>query len=198
MDDEQPQPERAPPPQRRPGRRHRWDAAGTVIASLVGLLALLVSGYTAYVERQQVRAEVWPYLYVAYQDPQRQLTVFNKGVGPAIVRSATVTVDGKPEPDWDHVFADLGLDRQRSGFQQSTLVGSVLSPGEALDLMILPDEPQYREFRKAMDAHVLLDICYCSSLGDCWKFEDSHHPRKPTVHETDTCAGPSSAGIFRD
>ncbi len=35
----------------------RYDA---VIATLVGFLALCVSGYTAYMQRQQVRAAVWP------------------------------------------------------------------------------------------------------------------------------------------
>jgi len=48
--------------------RQHWDVLGVVIASLIGLLALLVSGYNAYVERQQVRAEVWPYLALAHQD----------------------------------------------------------------------------------------------------------------------------------
>ena len=33
-----------------------------VIATIVGLLALCVSGYTAYMQRQQVRAAVWPIL----------------------------------------------------------------------------------------------------------------------------------------
>ncbi len=34
----------------------RYDA---IIATLVGFLALCVSGYTAYMQRQQVRAIVW-------------------------------------------------------------------------------------------------------------------------------------------
>ncbi|PYI74927.1 MAG: hypothetical protein DMF04_11625 [Verrucomicrobia bacterium] len=37
----------------------RYDA---VIATLVGFCALCVSGYTAYMQRQQVRAAVWPIL----------------------------------------------------------------------------------------------------------------------------------------
>ncbi len=34
----------------------RYDA---IVATLVGFLALCVSGYTAYMQRQQVRAIVW-------------------------------------------------------------------------------------------------------------------------------------------
>jgi hypothetical protein len=37
----------------------RYDA---VIATLVGFCVLCVSGYTAWVQRQQVRAAVWPIL----------------------------------------------------------------------------------------------------------------------------------------
>jgi len=33
-----------------------------VIATIVGFLALCVSGYTAYMQRQQVRAATWPIL----------------------------------------------------------------------------------------------------------------------------------------
>ena len=32
-------------------RRIRWDALAAVIAALVGLLALIVAGYTAYIQR---------------------------------------------------------------------------------------------------------------------------------------------------
>jgi hypothetical protein len=35
-----------------------WDAYAAVIASFIGLLALSVSGYTAYVQRQQLRGAV--------------------------------------------------------------------------------------------------------------------------------------------
>src|SRR5207249_10979872 len=49
----------AMPEQRETRGASRYDA---VIATLVGFLALCVSGYTAYMQRQQVRAAVWPIL----------------------------------------------------------------------------------------------------------------------------------------
>src|SRR5574337_1403716 len=77
------------PPEQR-DHRHRWDALGVIIASLVGLLALVVAGYTAYIQREQVRAQVWPYLISGNNDLAQALTISNKGVGPAIVRSVQV------------------------------------------------------------------------------------------------------------
>jgi len=48
-----------------PEEQHRkWSVSRyeTVIATLVGFLALSISSYTAYMQRQQVRASVWPIL----------------------------------------------------------------------------------------------------------------------------------------
>src|SRR3569832_1502017 len=90
-------------------QRRDWDAFAAVIAALIGLLALCVSGYTAYLQRQQVRAQVWPYLEPGMSGNKRELIVFNKGVGPAIVEGVQVFVDGKPQHNWSEVFSALGL-----------------------------------------------------------------------------------------
>src|SRR5437660_7763400 len=76
----------------------RYDA---VIATLVGFLALCVSGYTAYMQRQQVRAAVWPILeFYSSNAPDIHFTLANKGVGPAIIRHVMVKVDGQPVKTW--------------------------------------------------------------------------------------------------
>src|SRR3954467_8259149 len=89
--------------------RRNWDGVAAVIAAFVGLLALCVSGYTAYLQRQQVRAQVWPYLESGISSSKRSVTLFNKGVGPAIIGSVHVLVDGKPQRNWPAVFRALGL-----------------------------------------------------------------------------------------
>ena len=61
-----------------------------MIATLVGVCALSVAGYTAYVQRQQVRASVWPILeFEGSNTPDIHFTLSNKGVGPAIIRHVT-------------------------------------------------------------------------------------------------------------
>jgi len=76
----------------------RYDA---IIATLVGFCALCVSGYTAYMQRQQVRAAVWPILeYQTSNDPDIHFTLANKGVGPAIIRHVIVKVDGQSVKNW--------------------------------------------------------------------------------------------------
>src|SRR5438105_12627306 len=86
------------PEQRETRRASRYDA---VIATLVGFCALCVSGYTAYVQRQQVRAAVWPILqFDSSNAPDIHFTLANKGVGPAIIREVILKVDGQPVKNW--------------------------------------------------------------------------------------------------
>ena len=76
----------------------RYDA---IVATFVGFLALCVSGYTAYMQRQQVRAAVWPILqFDSSNAPDIHFTLANKGVGPAIIRDVILKVDGQPVKNW--------------------------------------------------------------------------------------------------
>jgi hypothetical protein len=145
----------------------RWDAAAAIIASLVGLLALIVAGYTAYIQRQQVSAQVWPYLMMADSDNSSEYMWFNKGVGPAQVKSVQAFVDGKLQRNWTSVFMSMRLAGMDYG--QSTLNGDVLSAGEKLDWLQFKDHRDFQAFREAAH-HTKLDfkVCYCSTLGDCW------------------------------
>lgn len=155
------------PTVKRLGREIRWDAAAAIIASLVGLLALVVAGYTAYIQRQQVRAQVWPYLMMADSDNSSEYMWFNKGVGPAQVKTVQAFVDGKPQRNWADVFRSMRLENLNYG--QSTLNGDVLSAGEKLDWLQFKEHGDFQRFREA--AHQMkLDfkVCYCSTLDDCW------------------------------
>lgn len=155
-----------------PARRRNWDALSAVIASLIGLLALCVSGYTAYIQRQQVRAQVWPWLFAGNDDNAQSIVVANKGVGPAIVRSAQMLVDGKPQPDWSHVLHALDLPPRN--FAQATLNPNVLSPGEEVQIIKFLDKDDYQRFKAAAINHLATNVCFCSTLRECWMYSDRH------------------------
>jgi hypothetical protein len=152
-------------------RERRWDAVAAIVASLIGFIALLVSGYTAYIQRQQVRAQVWPWLVAGNNDLEHSIEVLNKGAGPAIVRSAQVFVDGKPRRSWDDVLDALGIPRPRP-YQQSTINPNVLTPGETVTIIKFPDEDLWKRFRAAATDRIAMKICFCSSLDDCWLYSD--------------------------
>lgn len=163
----EPQPDQTPsaPIIRKLGREIRWDAAAAIVASLVGLLALLVAGYTAYIQRQQVRAQVWPWLLGGFSGGNHELIWINKGVGPAIIRNVEVSVSGKPQADWEMVFHSLGI--QPPKFFQSTLNDNVISAGEKVDWLQFQNKTDYDQF-KLLEPRLHVKVCYCSTLGDCW------------------------------
>jgi hypothetical protein len=147
-----------------------WDAYAAVIASFIGLLALAVSGYTAYVQRQQLRAQVWPRVQLAYSGVELTFKALNQGTGPARITAMRVAVGGVPVRTWTDVERAAGYDRK--GLTSSWLTRAVLSPGnDFIVIRSLDDEESRARFRELLPGgkHVLsITVCYCSVLDDCW------------------------------
>jgi hypothetical protein len=148
----------------------------TAVATLVGVLALVVSAYTAHVQRQQVRAQVWPALeYWTSNSPEISLAVGNKGVGPALVKHVLVTVDGAPVQTWEQALKKL-LGPGDWSYSQSTIGARVVSPGETIPILTPqgPDgalHPAKEGLGARMNAarfRVGVEICFCSTLEECW------------------------------
>jgi hypothetical protein len=119
------------PEEKETRRASRYDA---IIATFVGFLALCVSGYTAYMQRQQVRAAVWPILEFGYSNhPDIHFTLANKGVGPAIIRHVVVKVDGQPVVDWVEALRKLVGSREPR-YSESDMSGRVLAADESLTI----------------------------------------------------------------
>src|SRR5262245_65835265 len=84
-------------PEEKETRTARYE---TFIATFIALLAVCVAGYTAYMQRQQVRAAVWPILEFDSSNGPIKFTLANKGVGPAIIKHVVVKVDEQPVKQW--------------------------------------------------------------------------------------------------
>jgi hypothetical protein len=192
------------------GQRN-WDGVAAIVAALIGFLALLVSGYTAYIQRQQVRAQVWPYLLIGYADFDRSIIVLNKGVGPAQIRSVQVLVDDKPQRNWEDAMKVLGVktdnDDEKNGsddkkntnadqYTRSTISGNVLSAGERIELIKAPDAERYERFRLAAQKRVKISICYCSTLGECWVRD--RKAREQGVAQVEVCPAWPTDQLFKD
>ena len=177
-------------------RRPTWDGVAALIAALIGVIALLVSGYTAYIQRQQVRAQVWPHLLVGNYDPEHAIGVLNKGVGPAIVRSVRVFIDGKPQRTWKTAFEALGLPSR--GLTISTISNNVISAGERVVALTVKDEASYGNFRDELGRRFGIEICYCSTLGECWTYSDRTGGERASDRAIDHCPRPDGAEAFID
>lgn len=156
------------------GRRRRdWDALAAVIASFIGLLALVVSGYTAYVQREQLRAQVWPrlQLYSSNVDSSMGHFITNQGTGPATVIAMRVLVDGVPATTWQDVRTAVGYTRGE-GFITSTISYAVIPAGKDIAFAKPFDDDQSRaKFNELLlrGKHAIaVTLCYCSVLDECW------------------------------
>jgi hypothetical protein len=186
-----------PAPDNSETRRTRdWNGFAAIVATLVGLLALVVSGYTAHVQRQQVRAEVWPFLLIGNDDPRQAIEVLNKGVGPALVHGVQVWIDGRPQRSWDEALKTLGIPPH--GYQNSTLTQTVLSPGEQMTWIRIADPATYLRFRDAYRTRIGVEACFCSTLDDCWVYSRRMPGGGPTQHDVAQCPAPSAGGSFTD
>jgi hypothetical protein len=148
-----------------------WDAYAAVIASFIGILALAVSGYTAYVQRRQLRAQVWPRVELKYSNVNRSFYASNAGTGPARITAMRVTVDGAPVKTWDDVQKIAGFsDEER--LYRSHLSNAVLSPGKDF-IFIQPGDSEasrskFTELFPSRKHAISVIVCYCSVLDECW------------------------------
>lgn len=179
----------------------RYDA---VIATFVGLCALCVSGYTAHVQRQQVRAAVWPILEFDSGNGPIQFTLANKGVGPAIIKHVIVRVDDQPVKNWAEVFQKILGPGYHPG-EESDMSGHVLSAGESMKVFTPHDDanspvrfdrsnPVWVKLNTDR-SRVTVEICYSSTLGECWTLRAGGSTASSTA-ECRRCPA-SSASTFQ-
>jgi len=173
----------------------------TFIATFIALLAVSVAGYTAYMQRQQVRAAVWPILeFDSSNGPDIHFSLSNKGVGPAIIRHVIVKVDGQPVRNWNEVL-DKFLGTGKHRFSESDMSGHVLAPNESMTVFTPHDpdgnaltdrsNPLWVEMNKDR-GRLSVEICYSSTLGECWILRASGLAAGTTT-ETRHC--PTRSGI---
>jgi len=169
------------------------------VATFIALLAVCVAGYTAYMQRQQVRAAVWPILeFDTSNGPDIHFTVSNKGVGPALIRHVIVKVDGQPVRNWNEVL-DKFLGPGKHRYSESDITGHVFAAGESMDVFTPHDpegnaltdrsNPLWVEMNKDR-GRVSVEICYSSTLGECWTLRAASLTAGTTT-QTRRCPSPS-------
>jgi hypothetical protein len=184
----------------------------------IALAALLVSALTAGTLVYQTRvigaqyaATIWPYLSVGatYDLDGETIEITNDGVGPALIRSAKLSVDGKELSSWNDYIRVLASDPSlRGNFLQTRaafLRGS--GPREALSMSSIGPATTLRPgetdtlFRlalagtvsaEALHKHaVSMDFCYCSLNGSCWNLHavaGETNPDRQPVSQCETAA----------
>ena len=172
-----------------------------VIATIVGFLALCVSGYTAYMQRQQVRAAVWPILEFDSSNGPVRFPLANKGVGPAIIRNVILKVDNQPVKNWGQALDKILGPGYHPG-EEADMGGHAFSGGESRNVFTPHDDannpigfdrsnPLWVKWNTDR-ARVTVEICYSSTLGECWTLR-AGGTKASTTTPTGRC--PSSSEI---
>lgn len=164
----------------------------------IAMSALVVSALTAgtliyqtHVIANQYAAAIWPYLSVrsTYDPHGLMLQISNDGLGPALIGSAELSVDGKAAPAWNDLVLTLKREPQlrraflenraaylsgtnnpfKGGTIQASSIGpsDTLRPGDSETLLrltfigLVPTQA-------FLQHPVALRFCYCSLNGMCW------------------------------
>lgn len=140
-------------------------------ALIVSLSAVVVGVYEAALQRAHDRAEVWPHLEIStYATPKgAEVRLENGGIGPAIVHTVVVSVDGQPRRNWSEVITAV-TGKPPGEIANSTTSDHAIRAGDRVTLVAVPAAflpPGMWEYVKRIGVRV----CYSSVFGDSWVLE---------------------------
>jgi hypothetical protein len=158
------------------------DRLAAITSGFIAALALAISVYNVVLQRQQIRAQVWPYLEWSYDNTEGfAFRLQNTGVGPAIIKSVQVTVDGVAIPSWRAAMKTVAEKTKLPGrYTNTDISGRVLGAGVLVQPMNFTPEHRADDAERqaqvdtisgalsAWGEHVRAQICYCSTLDECW------------------------------
>ena len=145
-----------------------------VAALIVSISAVAVGLYEASLQRRHDRAEVWPRLELTTYTTLNgaSLSIENHGIGPALIKSVTVTVDGKRVRSWNDVLVALLGHPPAAQFSNSTIAESALRPGDKVMMVGLPNADMPPRFWTAIH-RVGFSVCYSSVFDEYWTLTDT-------------------------
>lgn len=175
------------------------DRALSASAGIVALCALGVSVYQAYVGRQQQKLAVWPYYAGGNSFPgdgkPYTYIVSNQGVGPMLVESVQLLVDGRPQPTWVAARRALGVPDARvtRDIYSTFRAGTVMLPGAERTIMET-EGAGARDFWAAGQERLELRVCYCSLYDDCWTTQGGGRRPRPVR----TCPSSPADSVWKN
>lgn len=140
-------------------------------AMFVALSSLAIALYEVRMMREHDRISVWPYVTMFNSDSGGIYTfnVRNSGIGPALVRTFEIVVDGKPRRNWGEVIDAFGIDFKGAPSSYSSFgKGVVLLPGARTSILQIGAGPVGEAFHRAAAKRLDARTCYCSLYEQCW------------------------------
>lgn len=141
-------------------------------AIIISLATLFVYIYQAKIMQSQQHTSVWPYIeWTMTIGPADgiYLSVVNKGVGPAIIKSSEFYVDGNLVRSNEEMIKKITNGRIDSlGLFTQSIDKRVISPGEELRLFHMSGRRLSNKEFEGFFSRIKYTIRYESIYGDCW------------------------------
>jgi hypothetical protein len=149
----------------------RTDRILAICAIISAFAAVAIAVYETRITRTHQKASVWPSLlqYNTAMDGIYTREVENRGLGPALVRTFQVSVDGAPVASWNQAIEALTGEIPGNFIYGGLGEGHILLPGRPYRLLILDWELLGQHVHREVNrGRLTTEICYCSLYDDCW------------------------------
>jgi len=164
-------------------------------AILIAVVTAIVAIYEAKINRKYQSISIWPHIIHTTNTSfgaasKFEVVLENKGLGPAVIKNYSISVDGKPVSSWQQAFFILtdgnfdfydALNKTKAS-QSTIFFDHTVLPDEEINLASIYDPEVAPQLAKAV-TRITLETCYCSLYGECWKVTGFD---KPAV-EMDSC-----------
>jgi hypothetical protein len=182
-------------------KRFRLDFVIAFGALLISTVAAIATVYQTHVIAQQFSATVWP--YVSFDDTTSpwsfEVDLRNDGLGPAIVRSVSITLDGKPQSSLEALLVRLSHEEPQAlaavraalhagakiQMTTSTPKAGLVVPANAQHVVIRVQGAALVRYVRPAFKRVGISLCYCSLTGTCWS--QSHQTRDTEPKPVASC-----------
>ena len=163
-------------------KKFKSEAFVAIAAIVISVCALFVSFYEARIMRTQQKASVWPYVQISqeYNHERFALNALNRGVGPAMIESVILTLDGKPQENLHTLLNNVLGKGHGLGYSNTKVSGinnQVLSKDydKFMISMNWDEAGKVREFTENFN-RIGYEVVYSSILGDCWVLTNENDP----------------------
>lgn len=161
----------------RPTKHDSWERTIGVCSVVIAVCALVATLWQEASSREHNRLSVRPILDIviglASDSSPAGVSLENRGVGPAIIRTSNVFRGDAPigsisTNTWNKFLIDTGVGSD--GITISRISpGTVMAPGASLPLIrVQNDEDTVRTKLADAVSALQLKICYCSVYEECW------------------------------
>lgn len=170
--------------------KNRFSGA-EVFAVLVALASVAISVVGNRTQERLLAASVWPYVALGSgntsDDGEKKILAFsltNAGSGPARIKDFSL------ELDHQKLVSGLELLKRCCGLAKvpvltSSVAGRVLRPGDNITYLQLPYSDAIAEgwntLDKARFGRLVMTICYCSTLDDCFEARSDRDDPQPVA-----------------